>query len=103
MNTTENNKIIAEFLGISHQKMAMNFNSNWNLLMEVVEKIKQKYCFANINISTGETSISIFDINGENHFTTCPKNNYEGATMLSVTYKAVVNFIEWSNEQILKS
>ena len=40
MTTTEKNKLLAEFLGVQHQKMAMNFNSNWNLLMEVVEKIE---------------------------------------------------------------
>ena len=40
MTTIENNKIIAQFLEISHQKIAMNFHSNWNILMDVVEKIE---------------------------------------------------------------
>ena len=40
MNTIEKNKIIAQFLEISHQKIAMNFHSSWNMLMDVVEKIE---------------------------------------------------------------
>lgn len=118
MNTLENNKLIAEFMGAKFKENEfyfpaivfkngknyfenheLKFHSDWNWLMEVIENIKKNCCFSNINISTGETSISIFDINEKNHFTTCPKNNYEGATMLSVTYRAVVNFIEWYNEQ----
>jgi hypothetical protein len=75
------------------------YNSNWDWLMGVIEKIKIVQPLANITISTNETSISVFDIEGKNHFTTCVKNNYEEATMLSITYKAIIHFINWHNEQ----
>lgn len=103
MNITQKNKIIAEFMGISHQKMAMNFNSNWSLLMDAVDKIYKTSFFVLIKISPNKTSISVFDIEGQNHFATCPKVNTLECKMIDATYKAVFNFIEWYNQQKTKS
>jgi hypothetical protein len=120
MNTTENNKLIAEFMGFeNHLKnngvtkvyidnkeyiqnwecfnkeknvlitpIEMKFHSDWNWLMEVVEKIESLKVIVEIreNVCYIETS---------------SKNYYSELedTKLQATYKAVVEFIKWYNQQ----
>ncbi len=89
MRTTEKNKLLAEFLGVQHQKMAMNFNSNWNLLMEVVEKIESLGFFFEIKSNwvriTKKREIIVIRWEQD-------KNKIEA------TYNACVEFIQWYNQ-----
>ena len=111
MNTTENNKIIAEFLGESKQPYEfsqfgymtlsgdwkdtffveqLKFHSNWNWLIEVVEKIEShgftfeiKKNWARIT-KKGENIVLRWE---------------EDRTKIEATYNACVAFIKWYNEQ----
>ena len=89
MTTTENNKIIAQFLEISHQKIAMNFHSNWNILMDVVEKIESLGFFFEIkrNWVRITKKREIIVIRWE-------QDKYK----IEATYNACVEFIKWYNQ-----
>ena len=94
---TENNKIIAEFMGVSKSKIDANgqvlnfenskyntYNSDWNWLMEAIEK-----CLigeAEHDDEKAKKAIS------EIYESLCSIN-------ISATYKSVVEFIKWYNEQ----
>ena len=116
MNTTENNKIIAEFMGaievrkdnfkfpnrtgLPLQIGTINYHSDWNWLMEVVEKIEtlkvQDLSF-NFNIQKDRVSLSYIHIND-------PKKSTEmffewgQKTKIENLYKIVLEFIKWYNE-----
>lgn len=100
----ENNKIIAEFINytikenelfdnkdlyIQHITDTLKFDTDWNWLMEVVEKINNtgrfeviiQYGFCYITDGLGELTLSL------------PEKN----TIYAV-HKAVVEFIKWYNE-----
>ena len=109
MNTTENNKLIADFMGYKTDEYGMyskengrgffkstkdnkgkTFDTSWDWLMPVVERIEEvasgvtiyrKGCHIN---EVGSFSGSI---NGFNH-----------SSKIEQTYKAVVEFIKWYNE-----
>jgi hypothetical protein len=118
MNTQENNKLIAEFMG-ARRFMATNefelyglipiiedgdnekhffcphemkFNTDWNWLMEVVEKIESLGYDVFINTCVCKVS----DV-GQNMFEDieCFVNNNK----IQATYNACVEFIQWYNEQ----
>lgn len=114
MNTTENNKLIAEFLGyepntngvypivcINEGKgwhlETMKYHFDWNWLMEVVEKI-ESIIFDNnnsFNVTIGSTNYCVIqDSNGDTYESV---EDY-GETKLLTTYKAIVKFIKWYNE-----
>jgi hypothetical protein len=111
MNTTENNQLIASFLGQTStiyefpqfgyiksngdwkdtfSASELKFHKDWNWLMEVVEKINNtgrfeviiQYGFCYVTDGDGELTLS------------CPAKN----TIYAV-YSAVVEFIEWYNKQ----
>jgi len=118
---TESNKIIAEFMGVfdkilstgnihswsdapfyyttedSKEKVMDNiskyakYQSDWNWLMEVVEKIESLEVVVEIreNVCYIETS---------------PNNYYSELedTKLQATYRAVVEFIKWYNKHNIK-
>ena len=108
--TTENNKIIAEFMGMKpHNKndlegfwtntikvhefnnvMNLKFHSDWNWLMEVVEKIESLGNF-NVSIEFGNCTIS-------GTFTVSKTNK----TKIEAVYNACLAFIEWYNENAVK-
>lgn len=119
MNTTENNKIIAEFMGykysnedeylqvVSGFEIDFNlenefnedllFHSDWNWLMEVVEKIEsisfEEDNFINVTIGCG-FDCTIQDAHGKLfELSTCEH------TKIKTVYNACVYFIEWHNEQ----
>ena len=92
--TTENNKLIAEFMEhkptfevyiddvlTTLERPIKNYNSDWNWLMEVVEKIK--------------SIVSLMEI---------PYTNQLIAGLIIVdkeaVYNACVEFIKWYNEQL---
>ena len=93
MTTTEKNKLLAEFLGVQHQKMAMNFNSNWNILIDVVEKIEDLgYTFS--------IKLNWVKINKKHN-----KDNFivirweQDKTKIEAVYNGCVEFIKFYNEQ----
>lgn len=103
MNTTENNKLIAEFMGcksifkdkkeyqmVTHENMCystneLQYHTDWNWLMEVVQKINDQNNVVQIH---------------ENHVMVV--NNTKGevivdvvsGSMLEATYEAVVEYIK---------
>jgi hypothetical protein len=103
MTTTENNKLLAEFMGVRHtddskyletlKEMKSNglyfeqgymtselhYYTDWNWLMEVVEKILD----ISLNLDTMEMYYNITD--------SIPRIDH--------TYNACVEFVQWYNEQ----
>jgi len=114
MNTTENNKIIAEFLGYKSETKSdylifeipsndgknykvidkdLEFYSNWNWLMEVVEKIESLgFVF---NITSGNTTVL------KNHAAIYQTLIYriDGRKKIQAVYNTCVEFIKWYNQQ----
>lgn len=94
MNTTENNKLLAEFLGVKElitesQFLAMehkahsptiieylSYHKDWNCLMLVVDKIYK--------LNTGDWTKIWFSFNGNIN--------------IEATYNACVKFVKWYNE-----
>lgn len=106
MNTTEKNKLIAEFMGWkstnilneyyndseeSWQKVGvLNINtfcyhSDWNWLMEVVEKIESLDIYYDKYIDHNSSMFT--------------SGKIELSTKIEAVYNACVTFIEWYNEQ----
>jgi len=123
MNTTENNKLIAEFLGLklttdgiqslyydkeNHLKAMPKFHSDWNLLMEVVEKIESLSVkeFNSFNVVIDKTSSSItcsFDYNGHHKkFTDVWEEKHwlseRNFSKIENTYNLCVEFIKFYNQ-----
>ena len=112
--TTENNKIIAEFMGIAdeietgatsliqiegttgyYKNDNLQFHTDWNWLMEVVEKIEKNYLVDIFGkaVSIHENNVEmIVDLNAINY-----------TTKIEAVYNAVVTFIEWYNKNAVKN
>jgi hypothetical protein len=100
MNTQENNKMIAEFLGKDHELnqciSAPQYHKSWDWLMPVVEKIEctpidnddNSDNFFNVMIEVFECNINGGDI------CICEMKD----TKREATYKAVVEFINQYNK-----
>ena len=119
--TTENNNLIAEFMGrvIPEDKLKFYdenptthyYHSNWNWLMEVVENIEslgdtERFEITNsgVNITHYQTKEVKFIYNGYH----TNKGMYlltEKAvdTKIEAVYMAVVEFIKWYNKNAVKS
>jgi hypothetical protein len=117
-NTTENNKLIAQFLGQKVEPFEfpqfgfiktngdwkdtftedqLKFHKDWNWLMEVVEKIdslKDKENNGKYYFEIYKTSVTIF-CNGT--FLNEIINTQE-KTKIEAVYNACVEFIKWHNE-----
>jgi len=107
MNTTENNKIIAEFMGAKLTKdlqivypiyegdssyvKNLKYHSDWNWLMEVVEKIEslrnQIVIFNKTAALSNVKEPSVFN------------DSFKAETKKQAVYNACVEFIKWYNEQ----
>ena len=110
--TTENNKIIAEFMewdilnDMTYSKATkgkwieldkLKFHSNWNWLMEVVEKIEsisfEEDNFINVTIGCG-FDCTIQDAHGKLF-----KLSTWEHTKIKTVYNTCLEFIKWYNEQ----
>jgi hypothetical protein len=108
MNTTENNKLIAEFMGYDRGvSELMGYDTSWDWLMPVVEKIeslgvkfwvKGNTCRVYINRELAELDSNV-EWNGiSTEFEGFFFIYFEEKTKKEATYKAVVEFIKWYNE-----
>lgn len=116
MNTIqENNKLIAEFMAGEKDKqvyikhlnawydncMGYKYNTDWNWLMEVVEKIESlKIDKLSFNFQIEKDRVSFF----YTHASDTKKQTemffeWGQKTKISNTYKIIVQFIKWYNEQ----
>jgi hypothetical protein len=99
MNEQENNKLIAEFMGGALESVAVNFkepvqgvflhhqsqlqyHTSWDWLMPVVEKIK--------NNSYEDFTLEAIKVSPAYTLHACD---------IEATYKAVLEFINWYNQQ----
>jgi hypothetical protein len=115
---TENNKLIAEFLGYvlrgvdtyeNNNKLyltdELKFNDDWNWLMEVVEKIETlKYYKNEIQFKITKNAVSIQAITKKINevISKCVFSSwgtYHGTEKKEAVYKASIEFINWYNEQ----
>jgi len=108
MNTTENNKLIAEFMGLPFivfegetnyirdlqhvSEDQLDYDSDWNWLMEVVEKIESLGYWTSLN-------------SGSDHWFRIGKLHlnhslieFSCKTKIETVYNAAVKFIQWYNE-----
>ena len=122
----ENNKLIAEFLGWEKiylegcveyilpesltdpiykldSRFILEFDSNWNWLMEVVEKItsilmlddnyKYNYLYIGYDFEDNEHYVNLY-VSEDTQLNGSSKNS-----KIEATYEAVVNFINFYNKQ----
>jgi hypothetical protein len=93
--TEESNKLIAEFMGFDIDKRNPNtilYHSDWNWLMEVVEKIESKGFDVHINTCVCRVS----DV-GEDRFEDI--ETFNSNSKLQAVYQAVLEFIKWYKNQ----
>lgn len=122
MNTTENNKIIAEFMGlkpievfgsfsISKDHVSVNckniddamnsfckstkYHSDWNWLMEVVEKIESLGFWTEFRTHKNFYRFVI----GDYDFETKPTVNIASKLKIEAIYNACFEFVKWYNQQ----
>ena len=115
----ENNKLIAEFMGLDPNHLdalfvylvangmkSLSYNSSWDALMPVVEKISSMGYYFDINNHgthwTGDKDTSkyicAFYKNHKQKYRYPEITREFGSTLHSATYKAVVKFIKWYNK-----
>jgi len=101
MTIIEKNKLIAEFLGYKniandedkqdYLNDIVKFDSDWNWLMSVVEKIENYNDSATLFIIEDERC----HVNTQNGF----EIDSVGHTKIEAVYNACVEFVKWYNEQ----
>lgn len=112
----EKNKILASFLGRSGKtnkslyafknleyngqiwfnETELRFHTDWNWLMQVVEKIESlKHCQIDISLNWCRIGYkdTLFNYDSRNYF--------KGLTKIDAVYNACVEFIKWYNENKL--
>ena len=123
--TTENNKIIAEFMGYidngcSEEGFLINpitnfdeeindltFHSDWNRLMQLVEKIEQTTIKETYGQFNEKESNAIVSVVIENKFCQILSNGIylneiiskNEETKIEAVYNACIKFIEWYKQQ----
>lgn len=127
MNTTENNKLIAEFMEFQQTNIGwydaeevllrtekdntfddLKFHTDWNWLMEVVEKIEGLKTpitnnpnllgkFVDYEFHIQDKHIKIY-AHGEVTKEVVDFNSSESETKIKAVYNACVEFIKWYNE-----
>jgi hypothetical protein len=93
MESLKNNKLIAEFMGGCEPEEFEEYNTDWNWLMQVVEKINTSDYTVEIHsmdtrIYNNNTGKIIFQ-------SECKWQTHE---LLNSVYEAVVEFIKWYNK-----
>ena len=119
------NKIIAEFMGAKLTKdlkimypvyegdssyvKNLKYHSDWNWLMEVVEKIESlgyRTLTENECFMITKSKLSSFDVRSKDDYNTIFSDNYEinhyGGSKKENVYNACVEFIKWYNENSAK-
>lgn len=117
---TENNRLIADFMDWKHssdpdfdnwEMSLLKYHSSWDWLMPAVEKIEKTKTFDNdegyenveqcwrVNIFSGDCVISY----ASNFYGWSEKFYGNDSTILGTVYDAVIQFIQWYNEQIKNS
>jgi hypothetical protein len=91
-NTTENNKLIAEFMGGYEPEEFEDYHSDWNWLMEVVSKIENYNEYTNVLFAPQGCEINCYIENGFSFSNDCN-------TKIEAVYNACVEFIKWCNKQ----
>ena len=98
----EDNKLIAQFMGGYEPEEYEDFHSDWNWLMQVVEKIENTEVVGqvfNIQINRNKTHILYAPANYPNEKWFENLILKEGKDKILNTYQAIVEFIKWYNEQ----
>jgi len=102
INVNEGNTLIAKFMDCDCDVENLKYHSSWGYLMPVVEKINTHKFFYNDNAFTVRIDkrdvvifCNIMRIKEIVHISWMSGKD----TMLSMTYKAVINFIKWYNER----
>ena len=127
MKTIEDNKLIAEFMGLSEPyelpqhgtirpnghfkteftKEQLRYHSSWDWLMPVVEKIESlnmellddiSYVVVSFDVSITYGDCMITD-DKDGTFVSFMNHSIDSNNKLGATYGAVVEFIKWYNKQ----
>ncbi len=107
----ENNKLIAEFLGFQSTNLGwfdneehlinvekdntfddLKFHSDWNWLMEVVDKIENYNKYTSVLFFPQGCAIDCYVENGFSFSNDCN-------TKIEAVYNACIEFIKWYNKQ----
>jgi hypothetical protein len=110
MNNIENNRLIAEFMGYNEEIVndeiyftlpdmleslsdeELHYHSDWNWLMEVVEKIENYNEYTNVLFTPQGCEINCYIENGFLFSNDCN-------TKIEAVYNACIEFIKWYNKQ----
>ena len=96
MNSVKEDALMHEFQK-SERLPRKDYESSWDWLMPVVEKIAAKYHTVSINYDEGmcQCLITVYDENGayESAFESIDSNG------ILAIYEAVIEFIKWYNNQ----
>tara|TARA_R110000751_G_scaffold39007_1_gene93060 strand:- start:372 stop:671 length:300 start_codon:yes stop_codon:yes gene_type:complete len=96
---TNENKLIADFMGIGHLYPGntpidkLQYHTSWEWLMPVVEKIEEAGYYVLIGLQQDSLITAVYQNNSDKFI--CEG---WGAKKKIGTYKAVVEFIKWYNE-----
>lgn len=119
MNTAENNKKIAEFLGVEYlycnnnqanyfvllnefkEEIESSFHNDWNLLMQVVEKIES---IDRVTVVFETDNLIIITISTHNvgEKFKCKQIHKQSTTKIEAIYNACIEFIDWYNKSAVK-
>jgi len=92
-----NDKLINNFMDKNKSIVFTSYSKDWNALMPVVEKIEELGFI--VEISKFTTEIDVLNEKLEIlNLVSIRENNSEESTKIKKTYRAVIKFIKWYNE-----